>query len=509
MEKKETQKAEQLEIDLPRLAQAVLNKAWLVGFVAVACALLTALGTLIFVTPQYQATAKFYVNNSSISVGGTSISMSSGDLTASRNLVDSYIVILETRETLNDVIDYAGVNLSYKDIREMISAAAVDNTEIFQVTVTSPDPQVAEQLANAIGYILPKRITTIIEGTSAKVVEAAVVPSSPSSPSYAKNTVIGFILGMITVVAVIVIRQILDTTIRTEEDITQICKYPVLAAIPDLTSTGRNGAYYGYGRERSDTRTALQGNALIGGNICFAGAEAYKLLRTKLQFSFAGDEGSRVIGVSSALSGEGKSLSSINLAYSLSELGKKVILIDCDMRRPTLAEKLKIRKKPGISSYLTGQSDLVSLVQPCGIEGDEKAFHVITAGQNPPNPSELLGSARMRDALEALRQFYDYVILDLPPVSEVSDAMNIANETDGTLLVVRENYCDRLVLTDAVRQFEYINAKILGIVVNGTAERNGKYTKRYYQKHDGFGSGKKRVSGTERKQNSHRFESET
>lgn len=480
MNKEEMQSTGAIEIDFMRLLKAVMKRMRLVCAVSVASAVLTIIGTLLFVTPEYEATAKFYVNNSSISVGGTSISMSSGDLTASRNLVDSYIVILETRETLNDVLDYAGVNLGYEDVREMISAEAVDNTEIFQVTVTSPDPQQAEQLANAIGYILPKRITTIIEGTSAKVVESAVVPSSPSSPSYAKNTVIGFVLGMLVVVAVIAIHQIVDTTIRTEEDVTQVCKYPVLAAIPDLTSTGKGGSYYGYGRERSAPHIVGQRNGLVGGNISFAGSEAYKLLRTKLQFSFAGDEGSRVIGVSSALGGEGKSLSSVNLAYSLSELGKRVILIDCDMRRPTLAEKLKIKKKPGISSYLTGQSELVSLVQPCGIEGDEKAFHVITAGQNPPNPSELLSSARMRDALQALRQFYDYVILDLPPVSEVSDAMTIANETDGTLLVVRENYCDRMVLTQAIRQFEYINAKILGVVINGTTEKSGKYGKKYY-----------------------------
>lgn len=472
--------AETEDVALKRMAAAVLNKSWFVVMVALVCAVLVFLYTFLLVTPQYEASAKFYVNNSSISVGGTSISMSSGDLTASRNLVDSYIVILETRETLNDVLDYAGVSMDFDELLDVISAAAVDDTEIFQVTVTLPDPQQAERIANAVAYILPKRIATIIEGTSAKVVESAVVPASPSSPSYVNNTILGFILGIVLAVGFIVIREITDTTIRKEDDLTQVCHYPVLAAIPDMSVTGKRGYGYGYGRERESERT---GGALIGADISFGASEAYKLLRTKLQFSFAGAEGSRVIGVSSALSGEGKSLSSVNLAYSLSELGKKVILIDCDMRRPTLAEKLKIKKKPGISSYLTGQCDLVSLVQPCGITGDENAFHVITAGQNPPNPSELLSSGRMHDALEALRKFYDYIILDLPPVSEVSDAMTIANETDGTLIVVRENYCDRNALVDSVRQFEYINAKILGVVMNCTDENSGKYGKKYYKKY--------------------------
>lgn len=480
--KSKVQTNETEALDTKRLLGALMEKLWLVVGLAAATAIAMFLYTYLGMTPQYDATAKFYVNNSSISVGETSISMSSGDLTTSRNLVDSYIVILNTRETLNDVIDYAGVNLNYKTLLKMISAEAVDNTEIFEVTVRSADPQAAEKIANAIAYILPKRIATIIEGTSAKVVEAAVVPTSPSSPSYVVNTLLGLVIGFVLAVGIILIREITDTTIRKEDDVTQACHYPVLAAIPDMSVASKRGyGYgYGYGRERELEKPS---GALIGGDISFGASEAYKLLRTKLQFSFAGAEGSRVIGVSSALSGEGKSLSSVNLAYSLSELGKKVILIDCDMRRPTLAEKLQIKKAPGISSYLTGQCDLVSLVQPCGIAGDENAFHVITAGQNPPNPSELLSSGRMHDALDALRKFYDYVVLDLPPVNEVSDAMTIANKTDGTLLVVRENYCDRNVLRDSIRQFEYIDAKILGIVMNCTNETTGKYGKKYYKKY--------------------------
>jgi capsular exopolysaccharide synthesis family protein len=154
------------------------------------------------------------------------------------------------------------------------------------------------------------------------------------------------------------------------------------------------------------------------------------------------------------------------------------------MRRPTLAEKLGISKYPGLSGYLTRQCLLDELVKGCGMKGDENAFHVITAGQNPPNPVELLSSERMKRALEAMRKAYDYVILDLPPVGEVSDAMAIAKETDGILLVVRQNYCDRVVLTEAVRQFNFINATTLGVVFNCTSERSGgKYGKRYYKRY--------------------------
>ena len=153
------------------------------------------------------------------------------------------------------------------------------------------------------------------------------------------------------------------------------------------------------------------------------------------------------------------------------------------MRRPTLAEKLTILKVPGLSSFLTGQCDLNELLQACNLKGEEEAFHVITAGQNPPNPVELLSSARMEAALTAFRKYYDYVILDLPPVGEVTDAMAVAKKTDGMLLVVRQNYCDRVVLADAVRQFAFINSKILGVVMNCTVESTRAYGKSYYRRY--------------------------
>ena len=488
MNEKEFQKNEEIEIDLGRVFRAVMDKAWLVAIVALVCAVVTFVGTFFFITPKYESSAMFYVNNSNLSLGDASVSISSGDLSTSRNLVDSYIVILNTRETLVDVIDYAGASRSYKELREMLSSGAVNETEIFKVTVTSTDPHESERLANAIAYILPKRIGTIIDGTSAKVVDSAIVPSSPSSPSYSKNTVIGFLLGFVLSVGLIALREIFDITVRTEEDVNQVCKHPILTAVPDMTAAGKGGSYYGYGSSRSKkgkyATTAQQNKrAIMGPNISFAASEAYKLLRTKLQFSFADENDCHVIGLSSALSGEGKSLTAVNLAYTLSQLDKKVLLVDCDMRRPTLAEKMGLLKQPGLSNYLTRQSSLDELIQLCELKNGENAFHVITAGQNPPNPVELLSSARMKKALNAMREAYDYVILDLPPVGEVTDALAIAKETDGMLLVVRQNYCDRNVLSDTIRQFEFIDSRTLGVVFNCTSEHGGNYGKGYYKRY--------------------------
>lgn len=487
MNTKDLQQNGEIEIDLRRVFEAVWKKMWLVLTTAVVGAVLSLLITIFVITPTYESAAMFYVNNNSLSVGDASFSISSGDLTTSRNLVKSYIVILNTRESLNDVIDYAGVDRTVADVKRMISASSVDETEIFEVVVTSPDPEEAESIANAIAYILPKRISSIIEGTSAKVVDSAVRPSKAASPSYTNNTVIGFLLGFVMSVGIIVLREIFDITIRDEEDITQCCAHPILVSVPDMTVQGKGG-YYGYGADTPEKKTAAGGRkgqrqpVLIGKRISFASSEAYKLLRTKLQFSFVDDSASHVIGISSAMSGEGKSLTAINLAYAMSQLDKKILVIDCDMRRPTLAEKLNIRKKPGLSSYLTGQISADELLQFCGIENDEQAFHVIAAGECPPNPIELLSSAKMEKVLRTLRSKYDYIILDLPPVGDVSDALSVAGKTDGMLIVVRQNYCNRIVLSDAVHQFQFVNARILGVVHNCANEHSGSYGKNRYHK---------------------------
>lgn len=489
MDEKTMKQNEEVQIDLKRLVDALLRKAWALVLAAVLGASIALVGTALFITPQYQSSAMFYVNNGSLSIGNASLSLSAGDISASRGLVDTYIVILKTRETLNDVIDYAGVDMTYDQLDSMISAAAVDDTEIFRVTITHPDPETAQKLADAVSHIFPKRIDSIIESTSAQVVDSAIVPSKPSSPSYTKNTMLGFVIGLVLVAVVVVIRELLDISIRVEEDITRVCAHPVLATVPDMTAPSKGGRYYkygkyGYGNTKKTAGAAPDVPVLIGGGISFAASEAYKLLRTKLQYSFADEKTSHVIGISSALTGEGKSLTSVNLAYSLAQLDKKVLLIDCDMRRPSIATKLSISRYPGLSGYLSGQNELEEIIHH-HVKEEESTFHVIASGQNPPNPIELLSSPRMAKLLTKLRETYDYVILDLPPISEVSDALAIAKETDGMLLVVRQHHCDRNALFAAIRQIDFVDGRVLGVVYN-CANEEGKgygYYKKYYRRY--------------------------
>jgi len=239
------QKDEYMEINLFDLAGALWHRAWAIVLTMLLCGIAAFLCTYFLITPKYTARALMYVNNSSISVGSTSVSLS--DLSASQTLVDTYIVILKTRLTLNEVIEQAELPYSYEDLLEMIHASAVNSTEIFEVNVTSPDPAEAERIANTIVHILPEKISEIMDGSSARTVDFAVQPTEKSSPSITKNVALGMIFGMVLSCGIIILLELVDEHIRGEEDLTQSYDLPVLAVVPDLIKSGESSKY-GYSR---------------------------------------------------------------------------------------------------------------------------------------------------------------------------------------------------------------------------------------------------------------------
>ena len=485
-------KVDVAEIDLGRIFKSVCKRAWIIALIAVLCAALALTGTLYFIAPQYQASATFYVNNNN-KPSGLSSTMTYADITAAKSLVDTYLVILNTRESIESVMEYADIDSSYGEVRGMISAKGLNETEVFQVIVTSNDPEQAYKIADAITQVLPDRIAKTIEGSSAKIVDAPVVPTSKSGPSYTQNTLVGLLVGLVLSVGAVAIVEILDTTMKSTEDVENVCTYPLLATVPEMGNAMKNA------RKSKNGTSSRSSTALVGEKISFTAIEAYKLLCTKLQYSFSDDKKSHVFMVSSAMAGEGKSLTSVNLAYNLSKLNKRVLLIDCDLRQPTLAEKAKMEKTPGLAEYLAGYADLKDVVRQGNPETVGASVDIVVAGNNPPNPIELLSSDKMQRMIETLKETYSYIILDLPPVCEVSDAMVAAKLADGAILVARQNYCNRYAFKDAISQLEFINTKILGVVVNCTASRgngygyNYKYSRysKYYRRCSGYGYGQK------------------
>lgn len=253
---------EYIKIDLIKIAEGMIKRLWMIILAMAVCGSLAFSYAAFMVTPLYEASALMYVNNSSFSVGATSFSISSSEISAAKSLVDTYLVILETRLTLNEVIDRGELDISYEDLCKMISAGSVNDTEVFSVTVTSDDPQEAEHIANIIAQVLPDKIAGVVEGSSVSIVDYAVVPSEKVSPSISKYTIIGLMLGLLISGGIITVIEILDDQIRSEEYLLEnFPDIPLLTVVPDLIEDqSRKGYYYYHRREyRSEDDAGRRG----------------------------------------------------------------------------------------------------------------------------------------------------------------------------------------------------------------------------------------------------------
>lgn len=240
---------ELFEIDIFKLLKVFWRKALVIILVAVIFASASFAYTLFYISPSYDASASFYVNNSSLSVGGTKLTISNSELTASSALVNTYIFILQSRTTLEDVIAKADLPFGYQTLSGMITITPVEDTAAFTVRVRSSSPTRSEQIANTIAEVLPQRISEIVDGSSVRIVDYAIVPSHRSAPSYFRNTIYGLLAGAVLAMGIIAVRFMIneqnDTVIHSSDELRQL--YPdikVLALIPDMRLSEKKGYYY-------------------------------------------------------------------------------------------------------------------------------------------------------------------------------------------------------------------------------------------------------------------------
>lgn len=217
--------------------------------------------------------------------------------------------------------------------------------------------------------------------------------------------------------------------------------------------------------------------AVFGAELDFEATEAYNLLRTNIMLSMPSKNGGRIIGVTSSAPHEGKSYNSVNLAYSLARNGSRTILISGDMRKPTLETYFNESVTPGLSNVLSGQEEYSHVVRDLATH--ENLF-LLPAGNNPPNPSELISSKDMKRLLDTLSKEYEYIIIDLPPISEVVDPVAVSPYLDGMIMVVNHGYTHRRLLAQSMKQLRFSGVRILGFIYNGYRKHGNGYTRRYY-----------------------------
>ena len=252
MENQEFKQTEYYTIDILHIFKSLLKRAWLIALCGLLAAAIGFSIAAFAIAPTYSSYVKLYVNNSSISLGNTTFSISSSELSAAQSLVRTYGDILDSRSTLERIIQKAEVDYTWKELSKIIKYAPSNDTEIMRVTVTCEDPYEASKIANTIAEVLPVRISEIIDGASMEVVDSAIPDVEKVAPSITKYTAIGLVLGVLISVAVLVVFALLDDTIHDEEYVLRTYDYPILGKVPDLLNNGsKSYGYYSYKRHRA------------------------------------------------------------------------------------------------------------------------------------------------------------------------------------------------------------------------------------------------------------------
>ena len=220
------------ELDMREVTRMVCKKAWVVVLCAVLVGILVFTYTFCFVTAMYEANIMIYVNNGTEDNNG---SINSVDLAVALRLVTTYVNILKSDTVLEKVVEDANVDLTPRQVRSMMTAEPVEETEMFRVMITAPDPQMAANIANSIADVAPAEIAAIIDGSAAKIIDYAKVPTSRHTPSYTMNTLIGVLVGALAAIAGIIVRDLLDTHVKGKDDLAKICPIPVIGLIPEIS----------------------------------------------------------------------------------------------------------------------------------------------------------------------------------------------------------------------------------------------------------------------------------
>lgn len=445
--------------------------------------LLVGGGTSLLIKPTYTAETQLFV---AIQNSGTVQELQQGN-TFSQARVQSYVKTVTTPAVVQPAIDALGLDVSAQQLAEKITASTDLNTVLINISVEDGSPVQAAAVAQAISTSLIKTVDSLERPTAdapspvgLSIITPAVAPSAPSAPNTKLNLIAGLLVGLLLGLASAVLRSMLDNRVQGEADVRRVTDAPVLGGIA-----------FGADAAASPLVTQVPPQS--------SRAESFRQLRTNLHFANVAGKAKSVL-VTSSVPGEGKSTTATNLAIALGQAGQSVCLVDADLRRPSVNAYLGLDRNAGLTTALIGAADVNDLLQPWG----EDNLFVLTSGQLPPNPSELLGSDAMQLLVQRLEAAFDTVVIDAPPLLPVTDAAVLSQNVGGCLVVVGSQKVKQQELERSLGALDLVGANVLGLVLNRLpAKGPDSYAYDYYsyvstadEAEDGSGSG-----GARRKSN--------
>ena len=435
----------------------VLRKGWALVLAFVIAGLAVGVFIAATTTKIYQANVQIFV---ATSAGATPAELQAGNSFTS-DRVQSYTSIANSPDVVGPVVQRLDLKITPRELAGQISADAPQNKVLINLHVVDTNPQDAARIANAVAT----QFNTVVQDTEQSdsstgkpvvkltVIHPAVVPGVPIKPKRDIDVGLGFVLGLLLGLGIVVLRDVLDNTVKGPADLESL-GVPVLGVVPLDKRTSKMPVAF-----RGDPHSAR--------------SEAYRQLRTNMQFVDV-DNPPRVIAVTSAISGEGKSITAINLAAALAETGARVCLIGADLRKPTIAQSLGLVGDVGLTTVLIGKAPIESVLQDAG-----RNLSVLTSGPVPPNPSELLISAQAREVIRQVAAKFDFTIIDTAPLLPVTDGAEVAAIADATLIVLRSGKTTHDQALRCVEALAKVGELPVGVILNMVTRTRGGFGAEY------------------------------
>ncbi len=440
----------------------VLRERWRTLLLAVVVAMTAAGAAWYLRPPEYTATLRMYV--SAQSADTTQAAYQGAQLSQQR--VTSYVDLVGSTRVREDVIRQLRLPTTPDELAERITASSKLDSVIIDVEVTGESPQTVTDVANAVGLVFPRLVDELERPSSptgtppvvVRVVEPAATPGRPSSTGLPMILALGLLAGLTLGVGGALVRNALDTSVKSPDELRDRTDSPNLGVVAFDSAIPRRPLTI-----QEDPQSPR--------------AEAFRRMRTNLQFLDV-DTPHKVIAVTSPMPGEGKTTTVANLAIAMAAGGQQVLVIEADLRRPKLADVLGVERAVGLTSILSSRARPEHAIQ----HWSGGMFDVLASGPLPPNPSELLASQHMATLLTGLRERYDVVLLDAPPLLPVTDAAAVGPATDGAILACRFGNTTRDQLSMAVEALRAVSTPLLGTVLT-MVPRSGS---RAYAQYDSY-----------------------
>lgn len=488
----------------------VLKKCFIVMIIAAVVAGAAAGVYITFaVDPSYKGTTTFWVNTASTKYDYTSqaqtaaatqiatscLELVSAEMPVRRAVREKLVPANADGTELTSIVlkyGFASENAAVSAVRRCISARKDNETTfVFSVSASGGNKEFVFDVLTALEKVMPEVIDELVKlevnnenGKLLTVITSInnIDNVSTIKTSAPKTAILAAVVVAVLVYLVYFVISLFDTVVYDENSIKNNFNYPIVGNIPNWANSNdprrKNRRKKKLHEHGIDVSTRDYTDRLLSTKAPFAIAEAFNLLRTNVIFSAGASNSGKVVAITSAISGAGKSLVSANLALSLANLGKKTLLVECDMRCPSMGRIFKEKKQAGLSELLAGiESDYKALVH----DAPDSTLNVLFSGKIPPNPSELLSSESMSALLFEMRKEYDFIILDMPPIGEVVDAGVVSGLIDGYLVAVRCDYSDIKDVRRATEALVAVEGKIFGFILNDCNPKNaGKYKRAYY-----------------------------